>query len=466
MNGITAGARMILRGTGKGGGASASAAGHEGAKVTFKGAKRLVAIQRLRFALFAIYVIPLLVITYLYITYIYPMFDSSGQDLMGLGISAVLTFAVILSMLGLALISRTANDSVETMRGINERMDRLLDTTSRFEEMGHVDTLVDSVARSAKELLNAEASSLLLYDREGGLRFEYVEGPASRHLKGRVLKAGEGITGWAARQDRPVLVNDVQDDDRFSKEFDQENGFTTRSIVCAPLTFSSRKLGLLEVINKRWGDGFTDQDLQLLVALAGHAAASIYRNVTADEMKGDFVQALDIIMTAIDNHLPEKKGHARRVARHAVKLAKKMGLSEDEVRRVYFGAMLHDIGFLKFSAAEENEKEKFRLHPALGSEMVRKVAQWADVAPLIRDHHERYDGKGYPSGLSGNDISLGGRIIAVAETLDVMTHRSYRSTVSFEEAMEEIMSNAGRQFDPQVARVFMETFRKEDVEEA
>lgn len=447
MNGITASARAIFnRGDGKRG----------------VGFNMPPALQKLRFALFAIYVIPLLVITYLYIAYIYPMFDSWGQEIMGLSISAILSFAVILSVLGLALISRTANDSVDTLRGINDRMDRLLDTTRSFEEAGHVDTLVDSVARSAKELLNAEASSLLLYDREGDLRFEYVEGPASRHLKGKVLKVGEGITGWAAREDRPLIVNNVPSDKRFNEELDRAHGFTTRSIACVPLTFSGRRLGLLEVINKRWDSVFTEQDLQVLISLAGHASASIHRSATEDEMKSDFVQALDIIMMAIDNHLPEKQGHARRVARYAVKLAKSMDLSEDEVRKVYFGAILHDIGFLKYPVTSE---EKFRLHPVVGSEMVRKVSQWADVAPIVRDHHERYDGQGYPSGLRGKDISLGGRIIAVAETLDVMTRRSYRSTVSFDEAAREIESLAGLQFDPDVVRVFLDTFRKEDAEE-
>src|SRR3990172_5913552 len=242
-------------------GARSAGAGAQVARPRGAGFSLPMTLQKLRLALFSIYIIPLVVITYLYAMYIYPMFTEWGQDVMGLGISAVLTFAVVLSILGLALISRTANDSIGALRSLNDRMDRLLDTARHIDEAGYVDTLVNSIARSAKEILGAEASSLLLYDREGNLRFEYVEGPASRYLKGKVLRSGEGIAGHAAKEGRPVVVNYVQADPRFSRHYDNDSGFTTRSVICVPLVFSGKTLGVLEVINKRW-DIFTEQDQQ------------------------------------------------------------------------------------------------------------------------------------------------------------------------------------------------------------
>ena len=427
-----------------------------------------VMTRKLRMALMGIYVIPLVVIAYLYVQYIYPMFTAWGQEVLALGISAVLTFAIVISLLGLALISRTATDSVCALNDLNGRMDELLCSTKRFEETGYVDTLIDSIAKSSKELLNAEASSLLLYDDNMDLRFEYVEGAASAFLKGKAVKLGEGITGWAAQEKRPVIVNDVQGDPRFAKRFDKDSGFITKAILCVPLVFSGRDLGVLEVINKRVGDGnFTEEDKDTLVSLAEHAAAAIYRNRSFEEMKSDFVQVMEILVMAMDNYMPEKKGHARRVARYSVKLAKDLGLSEQEVRQVYFGSLLHDIGLLKFDLVEYQEKGKYRLHPSAGADMIKNITQWKEVAHIVRDHHERYDGAGYPAGLSGQDISLGGRIVCMAEAFDVMTSKnSYKPSISFDEAAEEIRALAGYQFDPNLSEVFLAAFRKDDLAEA
>jgi len=432
-----------------------------------KGRVHMMAMTRkIRFALMGIYLVPLLVIAYLFVQYVYPLFEATGQEEMALGISAVLTFAVVLSVLGMALISRSATESVETLKDINVRMDDLLSTTRRFEETRHLDILIDSIAKSSKDMLNAEASSLLLYDEDGNLRFEYVEGPASQFLKGKVLKLGEGITGWAAQEKRPVIINDVQADPRFAKQFDKDSGFVTRSILCVPLTFAGRDLGVIEVINKRAG-AFTAEDKEALMSLAEHASAGIFRNRNYEEMKSDFVQVLDILVTAMDNHTPEKKGHARRVAQYSVKVAKDLGLTEDEVRKVYFGALLHDIGILKFDLIEYQDKDKFKLHPSVGADMIKHISQWKDVALVIRDHHERYDGSGYPGRLAGTDISLGGRIVALAEAFDVMTSpHSYKPPVGYNETIEEIRSLAGYQFDPKLVEIFLKSFKREDLAEA
>lgn len=425
---------------------------------------QMVSDSMIRYGLIAIYIIPLLVIAYLYVQYIYPMFTAAGEEVMALGVSAVLTLAVILSILGLALMSKSAKASCETLMSINQRMDGIMSVAKRFEESGHVDVLVDSVARSAKDVLNAEASSLLLYDPDGNLRFEYVEGPAAHILKGKCIKPGEGVAGWAALEKKAVILNDVKKDKRFAKMFDKESGFTTRSVICMPLAFGNHDLGVIEVINKRGGGFFTEIDMQTLCSLSEHAAAAIYRNKNVEDMKNDFIQVMEFLIMAMDNTVPDKKGHSRRVAKHSVKLAKGLGLKEEDVRQVYFGAMLHDIGLLRLDVNEYQDREKFRMHSSVGAEMVKKVNQWRSVADMIRDHHERYDGGGYPSGLTGDAISLGGRIIALAESLDVMTSSSsYKMPVSFDEASNEIRSLAGFQFDPDIVDVFVETFSSDDL---
>ncbi len=420
--------------------------------------------SKLKLSYFIASIIPLAVMTYLYLTYISPQIQGEKNFGISSTIGTLLLLTIFLSVMGLILTNRAAGESIDTLKKLNNRMDALLDLTKSFREGFYVDVLLDSIASSAAKLLNAEASSILLYDDSGALKFVHLFGVGSLALKGRQVKIGEGITGWVAREGTPVLVNDVRSDPRFSSKYDNDTGFKTRSILCVPLTLGGRTIGILEVLNKKDGEKFSEQDTKILFSMADHAALSIYRTKSNESSHSDFIQVTEILLSAMDYHIPEKKGHARRVARYSVKLAKDMGLNEDEQKKIYFGALLHDIGLLKFGKDEHWSMQKFELHPALGYDMIKTISIWGPTASLVLSHHERYDGNGYPRGIAGTEIPLGARIIGVAEAFDAMiSAKSYQPAKSFEEALTELKANSGTQFDPAVVGVFAANFRKEDV---
>lgn len=421
--------------------------------------------HKLKLSYFIASIIPIAVMTYIYLVYISPEAQSKGQHLVPVVIAIMLVLTVVLSLLGLTMTTKAANDSINTLTKLNHRMDSLLDLTKNFRESFFIDVLMDSITMSATQILNAEASSILLYDEAEVLRFAYVTGKASS-LKGKAVNTGGGITGWVAMEGKSVIINDVKKDPRFSDVYDRESGFATSSIVCVPLVIDGRNIGILEVLNKKDGEIFTEQDQKILYSLADHAALSIQRSKSYASSHSDFIQITDILMTAMDYHVPEKKGHARRVSRYSVKLAKAMGLNEEEQKKIYFGALLHDIGLLKYNQDDYWGLKKFELHPSLGFEMIRPVSLWQPVANYVLCHHERYGGGGYPKGISGQDIPLGARIISVAEVFDTLVSaRSYKPTMSFVEAAEEIKSNSGIQFDPHVVDIFLANFSKEDIVE-
>ncbi len=422
--------------------------------------------NKLKLSYFVASIIPLAVMTYLYLSYISPEMRGRG----GLGVSSMigvlLLLTIFLSVMGLVLTNRAAGESINTLKKLNNRMDALIDLTKSFREGFYVDVLLDSIASSAAKLLNAEASSILLYDDGGALKFVHLFGKGSGVLKGRQVIIGEGITGWVAREGTPVLVNDVHSDPRFSGKYDKETGFKTRSMLCVPLKLEGKIIGILEVLNKKDGEEFSEQDAKILFSLADHAALSIYRTKSNEASHSDFIQVTEILLSAMDYHIPEQKGHARRVARYSVKLAKDMGLNEGEQKKIYFGALLHDIGLLKFGKDEHWGMQKFELHPSLGYDMIKAISIWGPTASLVLSHHERYDGNGYPRGISGTEIPLGARIIGVAEAFDAMiSAKSYKPAKSFEEALSELKTNSGTQFDPTVVDVFAANFKKEDVME-
>ena len=174
-------------------------------------------------------------------------------------------------------------------------------------------------------------------------------------------------------------------------------------------------------------------------------------------------ETLEALGAALDLKDGDTAGHARRVTRYCMEIAKVMGCSQEQMRQLKRGAYLHDIGkiaipdaiLLKPAKLMPDEMSVMSAHPYLGYEFVGRISFLAEAAEIVLTHHERYDGSGYPQGLMGDEIPLGARIFAVADTLDAMTSdRPYRRAVSFAAAREEIRRQSGRQFEPQVVEAF------------
>jgi cyclic di-GMP phosphodiesterase len=200
------------------------------------------------------------------------------------------------------------------------------------------------------------------------------------------------------------------------------------------------------------------QNLERLVA----ARTELLRAAIAD-----LEQAYDITLEALGDALDlkdaETEGHSRRVTAYTIALARAMGLQGETIRVVSRGAFLHDIGkmaipdaiLLKPGKLDRHEQAMMREHCARGYQILKKIPFLQDAAQIVYSHQERFDGTGYPRRLKGNDIILGARIFAIADTLDAITSdRPYRRADSFEAARKEILRCAGTQFDPEVVKVY------------
>ncbi len=173
---------------------------------------------------------------------------------------------------------------------------------------------------------------------------------------------------------------------------------------------------------------------------------------------------LEAMGDALDLRDAETEGHSRRVTAYTIALAREMGLTHNQIRIIARGAFLHDIGkiatpdriLLKPGKLDPEETAIMREHCERGYEMVRKIPFLREAAEIVHAHQETFDGTGYPRGLSGEEIPLGARIFAIADTLDAMTSdRPYRKGRSFAEARAEIVRCSGTQFDPAIVEVFL-----------
>lgn len=177
-------------------------------------------------------------------------------------------------------------------------------------------------------------------------------------------------------------------------------------------------------------------------------------------------QSLIRVMEARD---PYTKGHSDRVAEYSEKIAQKMGFPKDRIELLKESALLHDIGKLgiqeailnKLEVFTEEEKNIIQKHPAIGEDILKPVSPDKEMLAVVRGHHERYDGKGYPDGLSGDNIDILAAIVAVADSYDAMTsHRPYRKNLTTDEAIAQLKNNSGLQFNPKIVDVFVKVLKE------
>lgn len=193
-----------------------------------------------------------------------------------------------------------------------------------------------------------------------------------------------------------------------------------------------------------------------------------FQTITLRRLINEINQSYEDMESALIKALEAKdlytQGHSERVCRLVSQIISKMVLEEDEKKEILRAAKLHDIGKIgikdeilnKPGRLTEEEFAQIMDHPIIGYEIIKKIKNMENIAKIIRHHHERYDGNGYPDGLKGEEIPLGSRIIAVADSFDAMiSKRSYRDAFTVAQAVKEIKQNSGKQFDPQVVSSFM-----------
>ncbi|NJD55086.1 MAG: HD domain-containing protein [Nitrospirae bacterium] len=317
---------------------------------------------------------------------------------------------------------------------------------------------------AAARLVEAETGSLLLVDRATGeLFFEVALGEQGDKLKQIRLGKGQGIAGWVAESGEPIIIRDVAADPRFFGGADARSEFTTRDMICVPVSTKERSLGVLQAINKTTGS-FDEEDKDVLFALANQVAIAVENANLYQELKETFYETAQALAETIERRDSYTGGHTQRVMQYSVAIGRSMELPGREMERLRLAAILHDIGkigirdsiLLKNDRLDAEEVKIMNEHSVCGAEILEHVRQLHDIIPGVRGHHEKYDGTGYPDGLKGRDIDLIARIIAVADTYDAMTtDRPYRKALSMQTAIGELKKFAGKQFDADVTDHFI-----------
>lgn len=382
-----------------------------------------------------------------------------------ISISIIVGIVFFLAVIGLYLSLRLSRETVRIMSDYSGRLERMLNITKDLREEVYGDILLEKIMDYSLDITRSEAGSLLLINDNMDLEFKIVRGEKATHLLGTTVPMGKGVTGWVAREGRPIRCNNVKDEKHFSPDVDAITGYETKSMLCVPLKTRDGVIGVLELLNKTGGFPYRERDEEIISYLADQAAISILKAKFAEDQKNYEIHLTDMLLETIDFQQPEKRGHARRVARYSNIIAKALAMPEPAKKQLYMAGLLHDVGFLRIDLDEAYNKEVYMQHPVIGYEMIKPITFYAGIAPFILYHHLRYDGYGYPSSeLKGEEIPLEARIIAIAEAFDAMTSPlSYKVPVSIDAAVEELRDKSGAQFDPRLVEVFVSEITPEHI---
>jgi HD-GYP domain-containing protein (c-di-GMP phosphodiesterase class II) len=273
---------------------------------------------------------------------------------------------------------------------------------------------------------------------------------------------GESVSGLVVKSGKAMLVAKV--DGRGAIKTVSRYGFTRRTVISAPIRIKDRTLGVIELTNKRGDDSFSEEDLAMMQSIANQAAVAIENANLYMEVQKSYFDTIKALVQAVEETDKYTRGHSERVTTFSVKIAVSMGLNEKQLENIRYGGVLHDIGKIginvniiqKPGRLTKEEYSLIKHHPVIGERIIGPIEFLSGVLPIISQHHERYDGQGYPQGLDGKRMVVEARVLGVADAYDAMiTARPYRDPLPRSEAIAELRRCSGTQFDPIVVEHFL-----------
>jgi len=330
-----------------------------------------------------------------------------------------------------------------------------------------INTILEDIVVKAMSILQSEVGSLMLLDSDNKeLHAKVIKGlPDGIKDKIRV-KLGEDISGWVAANKKPLLCKDVRKDPRFKRE--PHERYYTHSLISAPLMADGELFGVLNINNKKDKSAYNQEDVRILEILATQAAFALNKAQLYKKLERSYVNVVALLINIIEARDDYTYAHSERVARLAGVIAKRMGFTGKDLENLTVAARLHDLGKIviaetilaKKGPLNDEEWRKIRLHPQIGYRLLSPLNLLSrEITNVIYQHHERYDGDGYPNGIVGEDISLGARIVSVADSFEAMTSsRPHRNALPRSKAIDELKRERGKQFDPKIVDTFLSCF--------
>lgn len=362
-----------------------------------------------------------------------------------------------------------AGVSADQLKDTQRRLQAVYEANQIISSERDLKKLFERVMDQIFRLVPAHNGVILLRDeKKGDLVVEYVKQGEGQSE----IAMSSSIVNRAFERGEAIIVYNAANDARF----DAGASIIAQNItsaMCTPLTHHSERLGIIYVDTRGTRNAFTQGDLELLVALSGPAAIAIRNAQFLAKLQKSYQDTLIALANSIELRDHYTVGHTWRVTNFALEIARALEWPEEKLRELEMGGLLHDVGKIsvddavlrKAGGLTDDEFAKMKVHPEKGARLMQDIEFLIPCIPYALYHHERYDGKGYPFGLKGEDIPIEGRLLAVADTLDAMTsNRPYRKGLDPEFAISEIEKGKGSQFDPRIVEALVRAYREGKIE--
>ncbi|MFH1655352.1 MAG: HD domain-containing phosphohydrolase [Candidatus Omnitrophota bacterium] len=314
-----------------------------------------------------------------------------------------------------------------------------------------IERFLELILMTTTQAIGARNGKLMLVDKKNKELFTKISF-GDKQIQEDRIKIGEGILGSVAEKEKPVILSRSQ------------SNFGA-AIICVPLVYSNKVTGLIALNDKLNGQDFTEDDLFILSDLASHISIALENYRLSQDVEKTYVETINALAMAVDARDPYTRGHSKRVGEYCYRIAKEFKLDEETVKMLMDASIVHDIGKIgipdeilhKTTPLTKDEIKLIQQHPIIGDNILKPIRSFDKLRSLIRSHHERLNGKGYPDRIKAKSLSLPLNIMIVADAFDAMTsNRPYRRAMSILEATKELRKNAGNVFDKEVVKKFLE----------
>ncbi len=319
---------------------------------------------------------------------------------------------------------------------------------------GDNDFIFENIVELAIKVVGGRHGAFLLYDEdEDRFHPHIVKGVDGESYRAKILPQLHTIFKEVSQNKEAVIINS------------DENPEVYPSLICAPLMIRKQVFGILSIRKKERGERFSRKELDYILALTKRAALNVENKVLYESLYRNLIDTFKSLVSSIQVRDSYTEEHSYRVMESAMNIARCMGCAQEDIESVKIAGMLHDIGkiaipdriLLKTESLTDYEYKVIKSHPGIGESILKPVMLLEKERKIILHHHERYDGAGYPHGLSGENIPFLSRLLAIADSFDAITNnRPYRHAMPTNHAIKELMKNSNRQFDGHIVECFLQ----------
>jgi response regulator RpfG family c-di-GMP phosphodiesterase len=351
---------------------------------------------------------------------------------------------------------------------VREQTKRLFDIykfANKLNSMDSLDDVVNSVVNFVADFTFSKRVSIMLLDEKAEyLTIKGATGLEEEIVRKTRIRRGEAIAGKVLETRKAIIVGDISSIKAEADRYSEYKSFISFPLMQVALKSNHLSLGIINVTNRFGDQPYTKEDLENLDFIADTASVAINNQLKSIEIERSYFRTMKALAAAVEAKDRYTRGHSDRVKTYAVELATRLGLPGETISTIEYACLLHDIGKIgipdyiiqKDQGLTEEEYRQIMEHPAKGEGIIQVIPFLEPARPIIRHHHERFDGTGYPDGIKAKEIELGARIIAIADTYDAMTtERPYRGPLPKDHVISVLKDQKGKQFDPELVDIFV-----------